>query len=380
VYRNALVGTLPTTVFGSNSNRLTTLDVEFNQLTGPAFAAVSNQTQLKAYRISSNQFTGTIPAEFLTKNADSLTELWIANNQIVGTIPSTLGDPTDLTSLIMYKNRLTGIIPSSIGALSNLERLHVYDNALDGPLPPGLFNSNRLQDLRLEQNTLNGNVPTEIGRITGIKDLRMGENSFTGTLPSEIMALTNLGTCKNMACIVNRPAHTQPTCLSSIYYTVIFTANATGFTGPIINAFTSFRSLEFVDLASNKLMGTIPDTIFTTPIEFLYLSDNMLTGTIPSGFANAADLSDLYLFNNALTGTVPAINAGQLTTLSEFRIENNAISGTMPASICALRAGNSTNTTTANAASTGLVTLISDCGGPLPQIRCECCNSCVTSP
>jgi Leucine-rich repeat (LRR) protein len=135
-------------------------------------------------------------------------------------------------------------------------------------------------------------------------------------------------------------------------------------TGTITNEFGNFTKLKFVDLSSNQLMGPIPSTLFNTPVEFVYLSDNRLTGTVPSGFALATDLEDLYLFNNKLTGTVPAINTGQLAKLSELRVENNGITGTMPASICALE----------------LDTLISDCGGPLPQIRCDCCNSCVESP
>lgn len=147
-------------------------------------------------------------------------------------------------------------------------------------------------------------------------------------------------------------------------YLVSFTANATSLTGTIYDEFGNLTTLTFVDLSSNQLMGTLPSTIFNTPIKFLYLSDNKLTGTIPSGFALATSLEDLYLYNNELSGTIPAINSGQLINLTEFRVENNVITGTMPSSICALQ----------------LNTLISDCGGPLPQIRCDCCNSCVTSP
>jgi hypothetical protein len=188
VYRNALVGTLPTTW----SDTLVSLDVEENQLTGPAFAAVTTNKTLAVYRISSNRLTGTIPNDIFTAN---LTELWLANNEIIGTIPSALGLATDLTSLIVYQNRLTGTIPTTIGNLSKLQQLQAYANALTGTLPSGLFASTKLKDLRLEQNRFAGTIPTEIGKITAVQDLRMGENSFTGTLPSEIKALTNLGTC-----------------------------------------------------------------------------------------------------------------------------------------------------------------------------------------
>lgn len=127
-----------------------------------------------------------------------------------------------------------------------------------------------------------------------------------------------------------------------------------------------------MDLSSNQLSGTLPSSVFTTPIDFLYLSDNMLEGTIPSNFAQATDLEDLYLFNNMLSGTVPAIADGELSRLTELRIENNEIEGTMPDSICALTGDMGDENR--------LVTLISDCGGPIPQIRCDCCNACINSP
>lgn len=46
------------------------------------------------------------------------------NNRISGTIPSELGNLTDLVSLDLYSNNLTGPIPASFGKLKKLRFLY----------------------------------------------------------------------------------------------------------------------------------------------------------------------------------------------------------------------------------------------------------------
>ena len=60
------------------------------------------------------------------------------SNQLTGTIPSELGDLTNLTWLDLGGNQLSGSIPTELGQLANLYHLYLAGNQLIGCVPAGL--------------------------------------------------------------------------------------------------------------------------------------------------------------------------------------------------------------------------------------------------
>ena len=77
-----------------------------------------------------------------------VTRLELTNNRLTGSIPSELGDLSNLQRLFLNNNQLSGSIPSELGNLSNLRRLSLANNSLTGQLPrtfTALANLNRLR-------------------------------------------------------------------------------------------------------------------------------------------------------------------------------------------------------------------------------------------
>jgi hypothetical protein len=66
------------------------VDVEENDLSGPAFVNLTGLSNLTTFRVSLNRFTGQIPQDGLS-DLTSLRELWFAANFITGTIPASIG-------------------------------------------------------------------------------------------------------------------------------------------------------------------------------------------------------------------------------------------------------------------------------------------------
>lgn len=64
-----------------------------------------------------------------------LLNLDLHSNQLDGTIPSTLGNLTNLHSLDLSRNMLSGQIPPALGDLKNLTHFNVSYNNLSGPIP-----------------------------------------------------------------------------------------------------------------------------------------------------------------------------------------------------------------------------------------------------
>jgi hypothetical protein len=92
--------------------------------------------------------------------------LVLSSNQLT-TLPTEIGNLTDLTSLVLSYNQLT-TLPAEIGSLQNLTSL----------------------DLSFNQLTA---LPTEIGKLTNITSLDLSYNQLTA-LPPEIEKLTLLTT------------------------------------------------------------------------------------------------------------------------------------------------------------------------------------------
>ena len=112
-----------------------------------------------ALRLSNNQLTGTIPTEL--GNLTNLQVLSLDINQLTGTIPAQLGNLAELRLLYLRRNQLTGGIPAEFGNLANLEQLAVDNNQLTGPLPRSLTNLENLFNFRFANGTTGLCAPTD---------------------------------------------------------------------------------------------------------------------------------------------------------------------------------------------------------------------------
>ena len=94
-------------------------------------------------------------------------------------------EDTDSLPNLPYSG-LTGSIPSEIGNLTNLTELNLYGNQLTGSIPPEIGNLTNLTYMNLGSNQLTGSIPSEIGNLTNLFGLSLGYNQLTGIIPDEI--------------------------------------------------------------------------------------------------------------------------------------------------------------------------------------------------
>ena len=71
---------------------------------------------------------------------EGTTDLRLYHNQLTSSIPSEIGNLTNLTYLNLNYNHLTGSIPSEIGNLTNLTNLSLSSNQLTGEIPSEICN------------------------------------------------------------------------------------------------------------------------------------------------------------------------------------------------------------------------------------------------
>lgn len=150
--------------------------------------------------LSSNQFTGALPREFLksldemsmnreSKSAalktigqyeyyqDSVTIMSKGNEMVLVRIL------TIFVSLDLSNNRFHGKIPREIGDLKSLVVLNLSRNAFDGRIPISIGVLAELESLDLSRNKLSGTIPPQLTSLTFMSVFDVSYNNLTGNIP-----------------------------------------------------------------------------------------------------------------------------------------------------------------------------------------------------
>ena len=223
-------------------------------------------------------------------------------------IPSQIGQLTDLESLFLTGNQLTSL-PSEIGKLKNLEILSIIENKFTVILPE-IRQLTQLKELYFSDNQLTS-VPPEIGQLTNLTLLGLGRNQLT-SVPPEIGQLTNL----------------EILGINNNKFTVI---------PPEIIQLTQLKELYIGD---NQLTSVPPEIGQLTNLTNLGLSFNQLTA-LPPEIGLLTNLEGLYLNDNQLTSVPPEL--GFLINLTTLRLSENNITA-IPISVCFLSVFNNVTT------------------------------------
>ena len=146
-----------------NSTACVTVEYESTVVTAPLETALS---EMDCYTAAV-----TNDSEFSVQPTCSCGVIDLSDRDLTGTIPSALGNCTEVTKLILYNNLLTGTIPNVLSALTNLSTLIVHDNSLTGT------------------------IPLELSHLAGLRNLTLYSNSLTGAVPSAWCDSSTLETC-----------------------------------------------------------------------------------------------------------------------------------------------------------------------------------------
>ena len=211
----------------TEDGRVDSLQLAYNNLSGPIPSSLGNLSNLKVLTLIGNGLSGPIPSSlgnlhnlvFLRLeesfsepipeslgNLQSLKTLVLGKN-LSGPIPESLGNLTKLEYLVLgttnnvgsgsdirgydIRNNLSGPIPSSLGNLHNLKELHLYRNNLSGPIPSSLGNLRNLKILFASRNNLSGPIPSSLGNLHNLRRLNLGDN-LSGPIPESLSNLTKL--------------------------------------------------------------------------------------------------------------------------------------------------------------------------------------------
>jgi len=285
-----------------HTDHVTRIELHGNQLDGSIPSTLGNLSNLDYLALSDNRLSGSIPMEL--GNPGNLRYIFLYRNQLNGNIPSSLGQLSNLHTLNLALNQLSGTIPIELGNLSKLTLLLLSNNRLSGSIPPIIGNLSDLTHLSLNNNQLSGTIPIELGNLSKLSQLFLGNNSLSGSIPPTIWDISGL-------------THLH--------------LNNNQLSGTIPIELGNLSKLTFLLLSNNKLSGSIPPIIGElSGLNILYLSNNQLNGIIPSSLGNLSKLRDLSLNNNYLSGEIPT-SFTNLTQIISLDIGYNCLTATDPA-------------------------------------------------
>ncbi|MBA0570413.1 hypothetical protein Golob_004075 [Gossypium lobatum] len=95
-------------------------------------------------------------------------------------------------------------------------------------------------------------------------------------------------------------------------------------------------NLEFLDLSSNHLSGTIPSCSNLQRMRHVHLANNRLSGTLSNVIFKSSPLVTLDLSGNSFTGRIPNW-ISTLPTLSVLLLKENQFDGEFPLQLCKLQ-------------------------------------------
>lgn len=160
---------------------------------------IGELTGLEVLQLTKRQFLrGTIPSQLgrLTLIRVCFYLLWPCFSgctlrlKCVSFFLSMMTQMLDLTSTAM-----TGTLPSELGNLSNLKRLLLAHSQFGGTVPPEIFALKSLEKFHLTNNAFNGTLSSQMGNLKNVKEL------MVRVLVSEVMHVISVSKVGSISCL-----------------------------------------------------------------------------------------------------------------------------------------------------------------------------------
>jgi hypothetical protein len=174
---------------GTVGNRVDTVGLDNNGLTGTLPEAIGSLTSLKGLYLQNPGLSGPLPTSIA--NLVGLRRFYISGGNLRENIPVQFGALTNLEALSISGTKLSGTIPNELGNLRKLEfLLLVLNDSLEGPLPESILSLPRLRLLVLLNTKLAGStIPSAIGNAAALEQIIAASSGFQGAIPAELTQL-----------------------------------------------------------------------------------------------------------------------------------------------------------------------------------------------
>ncbi|KAJ9159254.1 hypothetical protein P3X46_024771 [Hevea brasiliensis] len=250
-------------------------------------------------------------------------------------------------------------IPEFLGSLQSLQYLNLSKAGFSGAVPPALGNLSSLQflDVSSEFSDLSVNSFDWVPGLVSIKYLAMTgvDLSMVGSTWVEVLNmlphltglyLSNCGLSGSIASLnpvnftslavldlsFNNFNSLFPNWLENVSSLAYFDLSSSGLYGSIPLGLSELPNLQYLSLAMNNNLSASCSRLFQgswKKIEVLDFAMNKLHGQLPASIGNMSTLTNFDLFVNNVEGGIPSF-IGKLCNLQTFDLSGNNLIGSLP--------------------------------------------------
>ncbi|XP_059650472.1 receptor-like protein EIX1 [Cornus florida] len=242
-----------------------------------------------------------------------------------------------LAELHLSQSSLSGSIssPSSIN-FTALEVVDLSYNSFNSKFPDWLANLSSLVHVDISNSALHGRIPLGLSELQSIRYLNLAGNS---NLNASCFDLFN-GSWRKIEVLnfaSNKLHGKLPSAIGNMTFLTDFDLFSNNVEGGIPSSIGKLCKL----ITGNNLTGSLPELLEGTEncvsknpfpsLLYLRLSNNRLVGKLPEWLSQLQNLVDLGLDNNLIGGPIPA-SLGTLQNLTNMELGGNEFTGTLPES------------------------------------------------
>jgi Leucine-rich repeat (LRR) protein len=173
-----------------------------------------------------------------------VTTLNLEGNNLVGSISPYIGNLTLLRFIYLQNNSFSGNIPQQVGRLFRLQHLNLTRNIFGGEIPVNWSSCSELKIVDFKVNSLIGQIPTELGYLAKLVVLNLGVNNLTGGIP---LSLGNLSSLTGLSVAFNNIAGKIPDEIGRLKRLSIFTTSSNQLTGMVSPSLYNMSSLTIIN-------------------------------------------------------------------------------------------------------------------------------------
>ncbi|KAF6142147.1 hypothetical protein GIB67_037065 [Kingdonia uniflora] len=307
------------------------LDLGLNHMYGVISEHLNNCTKLKYLDLGGNIFSGSVP-DF--SSLAGLMFLNLNNSGFSGVFPwRSLEKLVDLRFLSVGDNSFeVSQFPVEVLKLNKLYWLYLTNCSIQGSIPSGIGNLTELENLELSDNNLSGDIPVGITKLNKLWQLELYDNAFTGMFPFGFGNLTNL----QFFDASNNELEGDLSELKTLTKLISLQLFENKLSGEVPYEFGDFKYLVNLSLYTNKFTGVLPQKLGSwAEFDFIDVSENYFTGPIPPEMCKKGTMKELLILQNEFTGDIP-VNYSNCLSMTRFRVSNNSLSGNVPSGIWGL--------------------------------------------
>jgi hypothetical protein len=160
-----------------------------------------------------------------------------------------------------------------------------------------------------------------------VVEIRLPSSGMRGAIPQEVLQVLDKLEVLDLA--NNRLTGSIPQAIANAQNLEVLNLRGNGFTGALPQGFCAMGKLRELNLAGNSIRDSLASLCCLSNVAMVNLQGNTFTGTMPPCVQNMTAVTTLNLAGNGISGEIPAA-IGQLRQLQVLNLRGNRFTGAFP--------------------------------------------------